>query len=115
MLNFYDRPFVYFSPKPSRSLQFIAGIYNKIYYLRSPVHRVVTVKCEKSEMVQRLASDKKNRLLFCINHPTHSDVQVIVEAFRQALVATNYMSTYDLFYRQSKFFQIESSQPIVRF
>ena len=103
MLNLYDRPFVYFPPKPNKFILFLRRIYNKYYYLPSRKHMVESVECEGAENIRLLASDKKNRLIFLSNHPTHSDSQVIVEAFRQAGITSNFMAAYDLFFRQSKF------------
>lgn len=103
MLNLYDRPFVYFPPKPNKFIFFLGRMYNKYYYLPSHEHKVKSVECEGAENIRQLASDKRNRLIFLSNHPTHSDSQVIVEAFRQAGVTTNFMAAYDLFFRQSKF------------
>ena len=103
MLNLYDRPFVYFPPKTNRFILALGRLYNRYYYMPSHVHMVKSVKCEGEDNVSRLASDKRNRLIFLSNHPTHSDSQVIVEAFRQAGVITNFMAAYDLFFRQSKF------------
>ena len=105
MLNLYDRPFVYFPPKPNKFMFFLGKMYNKYYYLASHEHRVKSVECEGAENIRRLASDKRNRLIFLSNHPTHSDSQVIIEAFRQAGITTNFMAAYDLFLRKSKFHQ----------
>ena len=105
MLNLYDRPFVYFPPKPNKFILFIGKIYNKYYYLPGSEHKIKSVECKEADNILRLASDKKNRLIFISNHPTHSDSQVILEALRQAGVTTNFMTAYDLFFRQSKFNQ----------
>jgi len=105
MLNLYDRPFVYFPPKPNRFILFLGKVYNKYYYLPSFEHRVNSVKCKGIDNIRNLTSNKKNRLIFISNHPTHSDSQVILEALRQAGVTTNFMAAYDLFFRQSKFNQ----------
>ena len=105
MLNLYDRPFVYFPPKPNKFIHYIGRIYNKYYYMPGRKHKVKSVECEGAENIRRLAADKKNRLIFLSNHPSHSDSQVIIEALRQAGVTTNFMAAYDLFFRQSKFNQ----------
>lgn len=103
MLNYYDRPFVYFPPKPNRFILTLGKLYNRYYYLGSHVHLVKSVDCEGIKEIKLLASNKKNRLLFISNHPTHSDSQVIMEAFRQMGATSNFMAAYDLFFRQSKF------------
>ncbi|MCK5672118.1 MAG: 1-acyl-sn-glycerol-3-phosphate acyltransferase [Spirochaetales bacterium] len=103
MLNYYDRPFVYFPPKPNRFILTLGKLYNRYYYLRSHVNLVESVDCEGLKEIKLLASDKKNRLLFISNHPTHSDSQIIMEAFRQMGATSNFMAAYDLFFRQSKF------------
>lgn len=103
MLNYYDRPFVYFPPKPNRLILSLGKMYNRFYYLKSPVHKVKSVECVGLDKIRKLASDKKNRLLFISNHPTHSDSQVIMEVYRQMGVSSNFMAAYDLFFRQSKF------------
>ena len=103
MLNYYDRPFVYFHPKPNRFILSLGKLYNRYYYLNSHVHKVKSVDCMDTEKIRQLASDKKNRLLFISNHPSHSDSQVIMEAYRQMGISSNFMAAYDLFFRQSKF------------
>ena len=103
MLNLYDRPFVYFPPQTNKFILTLGRLYNRYYYMPSREHLVKSVRCEGEDNIRRLASDKRNRLIFLLNHPTHSDSQVIVEAFRQAGVTTNFMAAYDLFFRQSAF------------
>lgn len=103
MLNFHDRPFVYFPPKPNKIILSLGMIYNRLVYLPGKVHLIESVHCEGCKEVRRLAADRRNRLLFLANHPSHSDSQIILESFRQIGIASNFMATYDLFFRQSKF------------
>jgi 1-acyl-sn-glycerol-3-phosphate acyltransferase len=103
MLNYYDRPFVYFPPKPNRFILSLGKLYNRYYYLKSHVHKVKSVDCVGLDKIRQLTSDKKNRIIFISNHPTHSDSQVIMEVYRQMGVSSNFMAAYDLFFRQSKF------------
>ncbi len=105
MLNLYDRPFVYFPPKPNKFILALGRVYNRYYYMPGHVHMVKSVICEGEDNIRKLASDNRNRLIFLSNHPTHSDGQVITEALSQAGVTTNFMAAYDLFFRQSKFNQ----------
>lgn len=103
MLNFHDRPFVYFPPKPNKIILTLGMLYNRLVYLPGKVHLIDSVQCDGCGEIRRLAADKKNRLLFLANHPSHSDSQIILESFRQIGIASNFMATYDLFFRQSKF------------
>lgn len=103
MLNFYDRPFVYFPPKPNKLILKLGRLYNRLYYMPGHKHMIKSVECEGADNIRQLVSDKRNRLIFISNHPSHSDSQIIVEAFRQAGVTTSFMAAYDLFFRESKF------------
>ncbi len=103
MLPFIDRPFIYFPPKPSRFFSALAKLYSRHYYLASPEHRIISVENRNSETIKQLASDKRNKLLFLSNHPSHSDSQILIEAFRQLGMSTNFLASYDLFLRKNNF------------
>lgn len=48
MLHFYDRPFVYFPPKPNRLISSLGKLYNRAYYLSGHEHKIISVSCPNS-------------------------------------------------------------------
>ncbi len=47
----------------------------------------------------REAKEKGERLMFVMNHPTHSDPQVVTEVHRRLGVGSSFMAAYDVFLR----------------
>jgi len=99
MLDFCDAPYCFFPPKPSRPLIWIGKQINRFYALPCKEHRVHEIHLEGNLDAVREAQRAGDRLLFVINHPTHSDPQVITEMHRRLGVPLRFMAAYDVFLR----------------
>ena len=98
MLNFADRPYRYYPPKPNWLVHRIGCWLNRSRYLPSEQHRISSVSVVNPEVVRNL---KGARLLFLPNHSTHSDAQIIIETLRQVGVWAFCMAAYDVFERNA--------------
>ncbi|MEM7699458.1 MAG: lysophospholipid acyltransferase family protein [Verrucomicrobiota bacterium] len=99
MLDFSDAPYHFFEPNPSRGIITLARQVNRMIALPGSNHRVrkieITGACDEA----KAAVDRGDRLLFVINHPSHSDPQVITEVHRRLGINSCFMAAYDVFLR----------------
>ncbi|WP_411826493.1 lysophospholipid acyltransferase family protein [Luteolibacter sp. AS25] len=102
MLEFSDAPYQFFEARPSRPLIFLGRVLNKAVILRSKEHRISDIRIHGAEDAVRKAQAAGDRLVFVINHPSHSDAQVLGEVQRRLGVRSCFMAAYDVFLR-SKF------------
>ena len=98
MLNFADRPYRYYPPKPNWLVHRIGCWLNRSRYLPGEQHLISSVSVVNPEVVRNL---KGARLLFLPNHSTHSDAQIIIETLRQVGVWSFCMAAYDVFERNA--------------
>ncbi|MDF1823698.1 MAG: lysophospholipid acyltransferase family protein [Verrucomicrobiales bacterium] len=99
MLEFSDAPYQFFEAKPSKVIIQLARLANRLLVLPGKGHRV-------DEIEMRGAIDKLDqaraegcRLLFVINHPSHSDPQVVTELHRRLGIPSCFMAAYDVYLR----------------
>jgi len=98
MLNFADRPYRYYPPKPNWLIHRIGSWFNHSRHLPGEQHLISSVSVVNPEVVRNL---KDARLLFLPNHSTHSDAQIVIETLRQVGVWSFCMAAYDVFERNA--------------
>ncbi len=103
MLPLTDAPFIYHPPKPFGPIISLAKQFNRFLYLKGDAHKIISVENINSNAIKKLHKNKKSRILFLINHPTHSDPQIIIESYRQLGFTSFFMAAYDLFIRKNSF------------
>lgn len=99
MLEFSDKGYRYFEPKPNRLAEGLLRWMNRRRYLPGKEHRIDEVEIMNPEVVADAIERAGHRLLLLPNHPTHSDPQIMVEAFRQLKLPASFMAAYDVFLR----------------
>lgn len=72
---------------------------NRSFFLPGPNHRIREMVLDGEMEQVREARAKGERLMFVINHPTHSDPQVVTEVHRRLGVDSCFMAAYDVFLR----------------
>lgn len=99
MLEFSDAPYRFFEARPSAPLIRLGRALNRHVFLPGPNHRIRDVSIDGK--LDALAAAKRNgdRLLFVINHPSHSDPQALTEVQRRLGVDACFMAAYDVFLR----------------
>lgn len=99
MIEFSDAPYRFFEARPSSPLIGLSRVVNRHVILRGPNHRISEIRLEGETEIIRESMAKGDRLLFAINHPTHSDAQVLTEIHRRLGVPSCFMAAYDVFLR----------------
>ena len=99
MLEFSDKGYRYFESKPNRFAEGLLRWLNLRLYLPGKEHRLDEVEVINPEVVGDAIKRAGHRLLLLPNHPTHSDPQIMVEAFRQLKLPASFMAAYDVFLR----------------
>ncbi|MDF1862700.1 MAG: hypothetical protein P1U87_20960, partial [Verrucomicrobiales bacterium] len=79
MLEFSDAPYRFFEAKPSPSLIWLGRMINHRFVLPGKNHRITDFRVEGDTEAPRQCLENGDRLVFVINHPTHSDPQVVTE------------------------------------
>ncbi|QTN33858.1 1-acyl-sn-glycerol-3-phosphate acyltransferase [Akkermansiaceae bacterium] len=99
MLEFSDAPYRFFEAKPSAPLIWLGRRLNRGLILPGANHRIreISVSGEMDELEESRRNG--DRLLFVINHPSHSDPQVLTEVHRRLGVDSCFMAAYDVFLR----------------
>ena len=97
MLDFSDKAYRYFPPKPNRIVEVFLRWVNRRFYLRGSEHRIAEVVVENPEVIAQVRKRAGNRLLFLPNHSTHSDPPIMTEVFRQVGMPASFMAAYDIF------------------
>ena len=99
MLEFSDAPYQFFEAKPSKPIIWLARTANRHFVLPRKNHRIDEIKIEGA--LDELAHLRAEgcRLLFVINHPSHSDPQVITEVHRMLGIPSCFMAAYDVYLR----------------
>lgn len=99
MIQFSDAPYQFFEAKPSPILIRCGRALNGTFFLPGPNHRIREMRVDGATDEVREAKRKGERLMFVINHPTHSDPQVVTELHRRLDVDSCFMAAYDVFLR----------------
>ncbi len=99
MLEFSDAPYQFFAPRPSRPLIRIGRALNRWCILPGPNHRIHEIRVDGELDALNDAILGGDRILFAINHPSHSDPQVVTEIQRRLGIPACFMAAYDVFLR----------------
>jgi len=97
MIDFSDKSYRFFEPKPNRCVEAFLRWVNRKFYLGGSSHLIKEVLVMNPEVVREARKLAGNRLLFLPNHPTHSDPPIMIEVFRQIGVPISFMAAYDIF------------------
>lgn len=99
MLEFSDATYHFFPAEPSPFLIRLGRLANRHFILPGKNHRIVELRLEGETEPIRDARARGDRLLFVINHPSHSDPQVVTEVQRRLGLPCSFMAAYDVFLR----------------
>ncbi len=99
MLEFSDAPYQFFEAKPSRPLIWLGRTLNRHFVVPGSNHLIKELIVEGDTESPRKAIKNGDRILFVINHPSHSDPQVVTEVHRQLGIPSCFMAAYDVFLR----------------
>ena len=99
MLEFSDASYRFFPAKPSPFLIRVGRTLNRHFIVRGTNHLVRELQIEGDTDTLIECRNRGERLLFVINHPTHSDPQVITEVHRRLGQPSCFMAAYDVFLR----------------
>jgi 1-acyl-sn-glycerol-3-phosphate acyltransferase len=99
VIQFSDAPYQFFEAKPSPFLIRCGRVMNQRFFLPGPNHQIKEMVLDGAKEEIREAIAKGERLMFVINHPTHSDPQVVTELHRRLGVDSCFMAAYDVFLR----------------
>lgn len=99
VIAFSDAPYQFFEAKPSPLVIRFGRAMNRAFFLPGPNHRIREMRVDGAVDEVREAGKKGERLMFVINHPTHSDAQVVTELHRRLGVDSCFMAAYDVFLR----------------
>jgi 1-acyl-sn-glycerol-3-phosphate acyltransferase len=99
MLEFSDAPYRFFEAKPSPPLIRLGRELNRRIILPGKNHRISEIVISGETDALREAKDSGARLMFVMNHPSHSDPQVVSEIHRRLGVDSCFMAAYDVFLR----------------
>lgn len=99
MLEFSDAPYQFFESKPSPPFIWMARQANRLAILPGRNHRIAELRIEGETDATHEARASGDRLIFVINHPSHSDPQVVTEVHRRLGVPSCFMAAYDVFLR----------------
>ena len=99
VLEFSDAPYRFFEARPSAPLIRLGRALNRHLFLPGPNHRIRDLSMDGNLEALAEARGNGDRLLFVINHPSHSDPQALTEVERRLGVDACFMAAYDVFLR----------------
>ena len=99
MLEFSDAAYRFFPAEPSPFLIRTGRALNRHVILPGKNHHIREIRIEGGTEAIREARARGDRLLYVINHPSHSDPQVITEVHRRLGQPSSFMAAYDVFLR----------------
>ena len=99
VLEFSDAPYRFFEARPSAPLIRLGRALNRHLFLPGPNHRIRDLSMYGNLEALAEARGNGDRLLFVINHPSHSDPQALTEIQRRLGVDACFMAAYDVFLR----------------
>lgn len=98
MLDFTDKPYQFFPPKPNAFVTSVAQFVNRRFILPGSKHRIRRIELRGAERILDVVKDS-SRCLLLPNHSTHSDPQVMLEVQRRLRIRNSMMAAYDVFLR----------------
>lgn len=101
MLEFSDAPYHFFEAKPSPPLIWLGRLTNRAFVLPGKNHRINEIRIDGALEELEAARAAGDRVVFVINHPSHSDPQVVTEVQRRLGVPSCFMAAYDVFLRSA--------------
>ncbi len=99
MLEFSDASYRFFPAEPSPFLIRVGRALNRHLILPGRNHRIAEIRLEGETEAVRDARAQGERVVFVINHPSHSDPQVVTEVHRRLGTPCSFMAAYDVFLR----------------
>lgn len=102
MLEFSDAPYQFFEPQPSRPIIWLGRKVNQDIIVPGKNHLIKELRIDGAIEELKVTRASGDRLVFVINHPSHSDPQVITEVHRQLGIPSCFMAAYDVFLRSKR-------------
>lgn len=99
MLRFTDKPYTFREARPSAFIYRLALIFNRFRNLPGKAHRIAGIQMAGQEQVKKLRDDPDVRLIFVVNHSTHSDVEIVMEVMRRCRLWGCFMAAHEVFVR----------------
>ena len=99
MLEFSDAPYQFFEAQPSKPFIWLGRTVNQHLVVPGSNHLVKELLIHGETEGPRECMAKGERILFVINHPSHSDPQVVTEIHRRLGIPSCFMAAYDVFLR----------------
>ncbi len=99
MLEFSDAKYQFFPSEPSPALIWIGQFLNRRVILPGKNHCIPEISMSGEAEAVRDVRERGDRILFVMNHPSHSDPQVITEVHRRLGQPSCFMAAYDVFLR----------------
>jgi len=99
MLEFSDAAYRFFPAEPSPFLIRTGRALNRHFVLPGKNHHIREIRVEGETEAIHEARARGDRLLYVMNHPSHSDPQVITEVHRRLGQPSSFMAAYDVFLR----------------
>lgn len=99
MLEFSDASYQFFEAKPSRPIIAASRIVNRHFVLPGQNHLIKKIQIDGDRERVRHLKEMGHRIVFVMNHPSHSDPQAITEIHRRIGVPSCFMAAYDVFLR----------------
>ena len=98
MLDFSDKPYRFFAPRPNRIVAAIVSKLNRTFVLPGRNHRIKKIELRHADRVLPVIKSGASCLLLP-NHSTHSDPQMMFEVQRRLRIQASTMAAYDVFLR----------------
>jgi len=96
MLDFTDLPYQWFEPRRSPLIARLVRFVNRVRHLPR-TKRIVEVRVEGGHELASLVA--RHPVVLVLNHPTHADAAIALEAARRVQVWPIFMAAYDVFLR----------------
>ncbi len=96
MLDFSDLPYQWFGPKRTIIIARLARFFNRLYYLPKTKKITEVIATGGDELAELLY---RKHVMLVVNHPTHADAAIMLEACRQVQTWPIFMAAYDVFMR----------------
>lgn len=101
MLDFSDKPYQFFPPKPNWLVTAIVKQLNRRFVLPGRKHRIKEIQLRHADRIVPII-ESNARCMFLPNHSTHSDPQLMLEVQRRLRVSASMMAAYDVFLRSKR-------------
>lgn len=102
MLEFSDANYQFFEPKPSKPIIALSRAVNRHFVLPGRNHLIKDIQLEGNTDRIRDLRKMGHRILFVMNHPSHSDPQIVTELHRRMGITSSFMAAYDVFLRSKQ-------------